>query len=188
MLIIRRMAPDTSIKFIRPLTIIYSMFMSMLRVCHKKKIFYPVISFNAIDMMNNFLRSKIASEVFLHYKAMFINMLTFIRRVPWAIDKFISRGGKKLTAFPSILTSIRRIILTFPHLTHSFLEFFRVHLSTGKFCAYAVFPFLGMMFTRHYLLFLRFKTIIIEQYYYNIDKALVKYACKKCGTVTEEKK
>lgn len=60
----------------------------MTRTVRKFKIFYSVVSFNSINMMNNFIFSKIPAEMFFHNKSMFSN-------VPVSIYKRMLRGKNK---------------------------------------------------------------------------------------------
>lgn len=53
----------------------------MSRTGQNNKIRYPIVSLYPIDMMNNFIFSKIATKFFLHYKAMFLDVKIWFSRI-----------------------------------------------------------------------------------------------------------
>ena len=54
------------------------------------KVFNPIIIFNTINMMNNFLRGKIPTKMFLHNKAVFKDIFFFSKWMSWKKNQYIA--------------------------------------------------------------------------------------------------
>jgi len=91
------------------------------------KVFYSIVSFNAIDMMYSFSRIKVSTQVFFHHKAVFKNIFMF----------FVCMG--MIVFFDKDVSGMVYLFATFP-----------VDTIFSSMCfSYFFFCFFGMMFSQH---------------------------------------
>ncbi len=73
----------------------------MIGCCKHSQVLYPVIVFIAVDMMDFFTRSQIATYIFLHHNTMFKHLSMFVSVwVVWSINIDVSITVDCSAAFP----------------------------------------------------------------------------------------
>lgn len=83
--------------------------MDMVLSCNYFKVFYSIVQFVMVFVMNNFIRFQRSAKIIFHYKSMLFNIVTLIERA----IKVIKRNVSRLHTFAA-----------FP--TRSILRFFRL--------------------------------------------------------------
>jgi hypothetical protein len=81
---------------------VFRMFFNMISPSNNNKVFNPIIIFNAVDVVNNFVRKQRSFKVFTHYFAMFRYVYSFFS-CPfffWDKKKNISTSISYNTTFP----------------------------------------------------------------------------------------
>jgi len=85
-------------------------------VFQKHKVFNSIVVLNTIDMMNNFFRFNVASNVLLHHKTMFSNItLSATKWMGWIMNKYISIriNNSSTLPIPMFISTGIKIFFTF---------------------------------------------------------------------------
>lgn len=69
-------------------------------VVSKFKVFYSIVSFNFVQMVNNLIRSKVSSEMFFHNQAMLTNVTVSINK------RMLGRPNHNVTAISHNFTTL----------------------------------------------------------------------------------
>src|SRR3990167_4294419 len=148
----------------------------------KHKVFNSIISNNSIDMMNNLFWFKITPKILLHYKTVFINIITFITKwmnrginhcIP--IFTFSYSSLPMRTIFTKSMHSIHRIILPiiismskrFFHFFYCFFQMmFSIKSSLFAFSTYSH-TFIRTKFGGFYFIWFKIKFFSTYQTFFN---------------------
>lgn len=78
-------------------------FMTMLNVVSNYKVLNPVIIFNTVQMVYDFSRFKITTNMFFHYQSMFKNItITFSKRMFRLMNKSVASAVDNNSTIPSV--------------------------------------------------------------------------------------